>query len=486
MDKTSFKQKLLLILFGLFLTVILLEASLRIAGSIVLMLQERHNHLSNDPREYRILCLGESTTALGGEDSYPSQLEALLNLHSHQKKFTVINKGIISTTSEYILSHLDQYLDQYRPQMVIVMMGINDSAYLHGPNKSLWWENIKYSLEDLRFYKLLHLIYEHVSHRINGANKPGLSADVTVPEESNNQQIENFLRLVIAESIERYHQHNTTQSLIQAGLASLELTRRYRIEGLYLKAQSLLQEAALLIPNYPQLYQEQGELYLAQEKYPDAIKAFQTVLFIEPKNTSVLPSLARAFHLENNDNAFIVYAGYLQTNPQDYWGYIELAQWLKEKGHIKLAQEFLQRAIEISPGLDQAYVDMGAISQEQGKEKLAKQFYQQGASKIQGEYSPATYVNYALILNKVLKRHLKAVVMQYPLREIAPLKNYLGERNNLIFVENKQNFKQALAKNGFNYYFKDNFAYDFGHCTRAGNALIAQNLTDIILQSNAL
>ena len=143
MERTSLKQKLLLIILGVFLTFILLEVGLRIAGGIVLYLQERHNHLSSNPNEYRILCLGESTTALGGEDSYPSQLEEMLNAQGRQMKFTVINEGRISTTSDYILKHLEGNLNTYKPQLVIVMMGINDYAYMHDPNKTLWWENIK-------------------------------------------------------------------------------------------------------------------------------------------------------------------------------------------------------------------------------------------------------------------------------------------------------------------------------------------------------
>ena len=102
MNITTLKQKLLLIVLGIFLTVILLEVGLRIAGGVVLYLQEKHNHMSFNPNEYRILCLGESTTALGGEDSYPSQLEEMLNSQNQQKRFTVINKGLISTTSDHI------------------------------------------------------------------------------------------------------------------------------------------------------------------------------------------------------------------------------------------------------------------------------------------------------------------------------------------------------------------------------------------------
>ena len=98
------------------------------------------------------------------------------------------------------------------------------------------------------------------------------------------------------------------------------------------------------------------------------------------------------------------------------------------------------------------------------------------------EYLPATLVNYSFLIDKILSRHIKVVVMQYPLRDIGPLQDYLGQRNGVIFVENRQNFRQAVTQEGYHYYFKDNFAYDFGHCTRAGNELIAHNLTEVILK----
>src|ERR1700685_2963167 len=108
MNKTSLNKKFSLIIFGIFLSAVLLEIALRMAGAVFLYLQERQNHLSFSRNEYRILCLGESTTALGGEDSYPGQLEAMLNAQAGIKKFTVINEGIISTTSNYILEHIEQ------------------------------------------------------------------------------------------------------------------------------------------------------------------------------------------------------------------------------------------------------------------------------------------------------------------------------------------------------------------------------------------
>jgi len=537
MEKTSLKQKLFLIILGVCLAAIFLEIGLRLAGGFVLYLQERHNHVSFAPNEYRILCLGESTTALGGEDSYPSQLEEMLNAQADTKKFTVINKGIISTNTGYILEHVEQNLDTYKPQIVVLMMGINDKFYLHGRDKTLWWENIKLYLKDSRVYKLAHLLYEHITHRIKGTNAPVQEADLSNGADGNDQVTEDFLKVIIGKCIERFSGHisksaqyrqkgQISQALqedkfakraaIEASSACVDLARRYRFHGLFQKAQSLLEEAAYLNGDDTDIYQELGELYLAQKKSAEAVNAFQKALTLDPKNSDALPGLARAYYQRHQTQAFFVYARYLQINPQDYWGYIELAQWLKENKNYDLAQSYLSRAIEIGPSFNQAYVDLGQtldeqgqyqkeeafylkeislypqnprlyqalgqFYQKQGKEDLAKKYFQKAAGRGVSEYSSATLVNYNLILNKILSRHIKVVVMQYPLRDISPLKDYLGQRNNVVFVENKQNFKQALAKEGYHHYFKDNFASDFGHCTRAGNELIARNLAEIVLK----
>jgi len=527
MKKTSFKQRLLLVIFGVFLAVIFLEIGLRIAGSIVLYLQERHDHLTFDHHEYRILCLGESTTALGGEDSYPSQLEGMLNAQHHQIKFTVINKGTIGTTTDHILAHLDQDLDMNKPQLVIVMMGINDRFYLHDQQKFSWLDNVGACLKDLRVYKLAHLLYEHITHRIKEAKAGPQKKDLSFIKEGNPQQVENFLKLLLANSMERFQEHMSRhesqlakESAITATSICIELAHRYRLQGSFPEAQGILEQAAIFNVNYQYVYQEWGELYLAQGKSAQAIKAFQAVLALEPQNSNAFLGLARSLYQEHNDQAFLVYARYLQLKPQDYWGYIEVAQWLREEKQNDLAQEYLVRAIQVAPYIDQAYVDMGQVLddqkqfpkeeafylkeislhpkiprlyqvlaefyQKQGRQDLAKSYFQKAVQPDVSEYYPATLANYSRLVDKILDRHINVMVMQYPLRDIGFLKNYLGQRKGITFVENRQNFRQALSIEGYSHYFKDSFGNDFGHCTRAGNELIARNLAGFILKNTLM
>ena len=76
---------------------------------------------------------------------------------------------------------------------------------------------------------------------------------------------------------------------------------------------------------------------------------------------------------------------------------------------------------------------------------------------------------------------IEIIFMQYPLRSVVPLKN-IFENIKVGIVDNEQNFKSAITVNSFSYYFVDIFAGDFGHCSREGNKLIAENLKNTILK----
>ncbi|MFA5373979.1 MAG: hypothetical protein WC354_07360, partial [Candidatus Omnitrophota bacterium] len=104
----------------LLLFLILFELGLRLAGFTVLSWQERRNKASiRQKGTYRIMCIGESSTAFGGIYSYPSQLQDILNQSKIGVKFSVINKGVPGTNTAAILGSLESDIAAYRPDMVI-------------------------------------------------------------------------------------------------------------------------------------------------------------------------------------------------------------------------------------------------------------------------------------------------------------------------------------------------------------------------------
>jgi hypothetical protein len=127
MIKTTNRQKIVLIIAGILFTLLFLEIGLRMGGFILLSMQRSENSIIWNNKDYRILTLGESTTAdFIGTLSWPRQLEDILNDKSKEQKFKVFNEGVGGTNTAYILSRLEDNLDKYNPDMVITMMGIND------------------------------------------------------------------------------------------------------------------------------------------------------------------------------------------------------------------------------------------------------------------------------------------------------------------------------------------------------------------------
>ncbi|MCF7907349.1 MAG: hypothetical protein K9L86_00510 [Candidatus Omnitrophica bacterium] len=78
----------------------------------------------------RVICLGASPTfgwAVEGEDSYPDQLENMLNHNPKGKKiYEVINAGVIGYSSYQGLLFLKNELLRFDPDIITIAYGVND------------------------------------------------------------------------------------------------------------------------------------------------------------------------------------------------------------------------------------------------------------------------------------------------------------------------------------------------------------------------
>lgn len=92
--------------------------------------------------------------------------------------------------------------------------------------------------------------------------------------------------------------------------------------------------------------------------------------------------------------------------------------------------------------------------------------------------------NYLSIYDELQKRGIQLIAMQYPRRSVEDLKNIFPEniRKNIIFVDNRAAFEQALKTYGYSKIFIDHFAWDFGHCTRLGNQIIGKHAAAAVEQ----
>jgi len=137
-NKTSLKQKLLLVLFGLLIASLLAEGLFRIGELIAHKAMIETNQVSDDADNI-ILCLGDSSTfgtGSSGRDkfSYPSQLQKILHDNNPDINFEVINLGIPGLNSSQLLNRLNKNILKYKANIVIVQIGENDYHTHHESN----------------------------------------------------------------------------------------------------------------------------------------------------------------------------------------------------------------------------------------------------------------------------------------------------------------------------------------------------------------
>jgi len=81
--------------------------------------------------DFNIICIGDSFTyGLGAspEESYPGQLQHILNKAVPERHIKVINLGIPGYNSSQGLRYLRGELDFYKPKVVFIMTGMNNES----------------------------------------------------------------------------------------------------------------------------------------------------------------------------------------------------------------------------------------------------------------------------------------------------------------------------------------------------------------------
>jgi lysophospholipase L1-like esterase len=139
---------------------LLVELGLRVVGHFYL------NHLyvaDLSPDEITILCLGESSTegmGVDDADSYPQQLRALLQ-QRYGYHFSLVVPPHNGQNSSQVADRITDYLDRYRPSLVIIMMGINNEWALRESHigrfvkgSDAWWVKTQIVLDGIRLFRL--------------------------------------------------------------------------------------------------------------------------------------------------------------------------------------------------------------------------------------------------------------------------------------------------------------------------------------------
>jgi GDSL-like Lipase/Acylhydrolase family len=109
----------------------------------------------------------------------------------------------------------------------------------------------------------------------------------------------------------------------------------------------------------------------------------------------------------------------------------------------------------------------------------ARQLWSRGIGMEIGQ-DVATKKHYRILWEKLHEQGIPLIAMQYPTRPLADLQAYFDtkqlEASGITFVANEENFLRVLSVRPYKDVFIDRFAKTWGHTTRLGHRLIAENV----------
>ncbi len=159
-EEKRMSGKILLCIAGIIAGLILLEGLLTFVGWQFTKGQDTLNKASiSRGNEYLIICMGDSTTAIGGKDSWPMQLDSIFEERLGKGKVSVINKGRVLADTDMILEELNEDIRLYSPDMVIVMAGLNDAREEEDNNLL---HKVKSALSRFRTFRLVQQAFPKV------------------------------------------------------------------------------------------------------------------------------------------------------------------------------------------------------------------------------------------------------------------------------------------------------------------------------------
>lgn len=500
--QTTTKQKIVLIIFGLVLSLIFLEIGLQVGSLALLSRQRSGNKIPIDADGYyRILALGESTTAWGGKDSWSSQLEWILNNRSSEIKFKVFNEGTSAKTTPFILTKLEDNLDKYKPHMVITMMGINDETYSSmEQGERIMLNNLSW-LEKSRVHKLIKLLVAVWEKKAEEDDIIKL-ANIAEIDKQFIQEGDRKVKEYMQSGSDYLYQNkfkegeemfikaleldpNNEQIYIKLGSNYLWQIELGSAEEMFVKkAEEMFKKALEINPNNHNAYKELGYFYRTQKRYGEAEEIYKKAIEIDPNFTMPYYGLAKLY---NKTGLFKKAEEMVEKIVELLPGinneqFFETWTFYRNQGDIEKAENLIKKAIEIHVNKSWPYSEMGIFYIEQNRITEAEGVFKKAMEIRIKNYNSITRENYLKLYQILKEGGVKYVAMQYPIRSVDELKIIFKGNEDIIFVSNENSFKKVLQKNKYEYLFIDIFGGEFGHATYEGNKLIAKNVAKAIFK----
>lgn len=160
-------RKLLTVALGVLVGLLVVEIGLRAAAAVVGRVALRGGAETTTGDKFRIFCIGDSNTYGAGvprDQTYPAELEKVLNAAAGADRFEVVNLGVPGSNSAQVVGRLPQYLRSYKPNLLIVLTGVNDywnPAEVAEPGEEGLGARLHRLLLRLRTYRLGVLVFDY-------------------------------------------------------------------------------------------------------------------------------------------------------------------------------------------------------------------------------------------------------------------------------------------------------------------------------------
>ena len=161
----------LLVLFGCLVAIATVEAALQVTSLVYQAVEgSRLRQLrfpSGNAKVLKILCVGDSNTwgmgAGSPNKSYPSVLQGLFNSAGSIPQAQVINEAIPGQNSSQLLKSLENQIQRYRPDIVLVLIGANNESNFLDLNiqaTSTTANRMARALSHLRVYRMFSFVID--------------------------------------------------------------------------------------------------------------------------------------------------------------------------------------------------------------------------------------------------------------------------------------------------------------------------------------
>lgn len=428
-------KRLLRILRWLALYLFFLEVFLTLGGKGFIIYQDIQNRKTIGGKDvYKIMCLGDSITAEGGDNAYPIQLEKYLNTKAGTAKFKVINHGIPSADSAMLLGKVRQFIAEDKPDMTVVMMGYNDRAVLQDKGRESWPNQM---LRKVKVYRLGRgLLEKFVVHLQELSPRwklrsPPMDAEL-LQGANETRPVPQQYGLMLLYAIELANQNEFAKAVvILENLANLDLEKSFM----------------------DRVWHELGRSFYA-------LKDYKKLIIVSGRNLSVDP-----FDIQSTE-----FIKYICKDKQEENEVMGMLTTLAEKN---------QQSIPLNGLVAACYADYGHKESAERYFQKVQQLESHGENLVLRE-------NYKKLYTILKENGIQPVFVQYPNRDLKVLKDLFkstqAEYDDIIFIENESVFQASKDQNRYNEFFIDRAGDNFGHGTVHGNFLLASHMGDSILE----